>query len=505
MRTSKCNKKASRRRFLGGLATAVLGATLPFVRSAAAFATKGLFSLRQGLATRIKGPIIARGETNYEEWRRSMVWQMRKPNRYPELIVRPTSVNEVSEAIGYARRAGLKIAAKSGGHHQWANFLRDEGMLLDMWNFRGLAVDPERGTAPVGPSLWGYQFDHELARHGYAFPVARAPTVPLGGYLLGGGIGINWDNWGGPSCFSVLGAEVVTADGNLLSVSPERHRDLYWALRGGGNGFPGVVTRFNLKLYPRPGFIATSTYSFPASYLEEVADWVVELAEGGLQKAGVIMVLATDPSAANNTPPAETMLCTVRVDVFADSETEARGILSKLARHPMARKAAQKSEFRPTDIETMFVGRPGRKRSFGLERHSVDNIWTDTPKDALINIRESLLEAPSRRSRVVVVVKDHQNPLPDAAFSVKASAYIGIFMVWDNAAEDAAILAWLRKNSTTMQPFANGHYINEVDVQGNPQKIRRSFSPEAWQRLRAVRKKYDPNGVFHDFFGLANG
>ena len=176
----------ARREFLYSIAGVGLGFILPFTRPCFAQATHARSPAPSDLATGIKGPVVIRGEAEYETWRQSMVWQMYKPDRYPEMIVRPTSVEEIQVAMHYARRAGLNVAVKSGGHHDKANFLHNGDMLLDMWNFRGLEVDPGHNTAWVGPALEGYKLDQELSRFNLAFPVCRGPTVPLGGFLLGG-------------------------------------------------------------------------------------------------------------------------------------------------------------------------------------------------------------------------------------------------------------------------------------------------------------------------------
>ena len=303
------------------------------------------------------------------------------------------------------------------------------------------------------------------------------------------------NSWGRVSCFSILGAEVVTADGELRRVTPERDPDLYWAVRGGGVGFPGVVTRYHLKVYPRPRFIATAKYVFPATHIGGVVDWLKELAENDdLNKADFNLL-------------SETHVCMVLATVYADSETEARGILGQLSRHPIAHKATQKSEFLPTNFETLLSGSPGGHQRYGLERRRQVCIWTDNLKEALVRIQELEAEVPgpTRRLRtIVVILNTRRDPLPDAAFSVQAEAIIYHTVSWDDAAEDAANLSWFRRVSAAIQPFAIGHYVNTAGVYGDPQELRGSFSPDAWERLQAVRKTYDPKGVFHDLLGRAN-
>jgi FAD/FMN-containing dehydrogenase len=484
----------ARRAFLGGLAMMGLGSLLPFARPGFAQATSARPPAPGDLSSRIKGPVVVRGEAGYEVWRQSMVWQLNKPDRYPALIVRPNSVDEVREALCHAHRAGLKVAVKSGGHSGGSNFLHDGGMLIDMWNFSEFEVDAEAKTAWAGPTLQTYTMDLVLARFNLAFPVCHCASVPLGGFLLGGGFGYNGNSWGHASCFSVLAADVVTADGELRRVTAEREPDLYWALRGGGVGFPGVVMCFHLQLYPRPRFIATSQYVFPMTRIAEVADWLTELTESELQQKTELRL------------DSDTLVCNVLAIVFADSETEARSILGQLARHPMASKAVQKSEFLPTDFKTLVTGSPGRHQTYGLERKAGASIWTEDPKEVLVRLGEwDAGDSPAWRPSFYASYSPRREPLPDAAFSVMDKAMVGFVAGWDKEADDAENFSCIHTVSEIQRPFATGYHINYIDVYGDPEMIRRSFSTGAWKKLRAIRQAYDPEDVFHDFLGPADG
>ena len=204
--------------------------------------------LRTGGA-RFDGRSVARGESEYEVWRQAMPWQMYTAPRYPELIARPATVAAVADVIRAAQRKGHPVAIKSGGHNVSAAFLRDGGVLLDLGELQGVEVDSAAGTAWVEPALWSHGLLGAIAPHGYAFPLAHCATVPMGGYLLGGGLGYNHDNWGTLACHSILAAEVVLANGETVIASPDSEPDLYWAVRGAGTGFFGVVTRYKIQLY----------------------------------------------------------------------------------------------------------------------------------------------------------------------------------------------------------------------------------------------------------------
>lgn len=479
---------SSRRRLLTGTALAALAAT-PVARAL------GNDPARHGL--RIRGRVIARGEANYEEWRRGMAWQMDKPARFPELIVQPRDASEVAAGVDYARRRGLRIAVRSGGHHVWGNFLRDDGMLLDLSQLKDLRIDPERRHAWAGPSIWARNLMSRTLVHGLGFPVAHCATVPLGGFLLGGGFGLNGDEWGTMSCLAVRGAEVVTAAGEVLMVDARRHPDLFWALRGAGNGFPGVVTRFDLQLFPAPPRLLASTYVFPGERIAEVAALARAIASGGPRHTeilGIAAIAGQDAAGGNQ------VICALRVATFAPEEAQGRAILERIAGEPLARAAAMKFEFAAVDWETQFLESIDARRGFGFGHYAVDNLWTDAPEQVMPLLADALAASPSPLAHAVVQFKVRTTLPADAALSRIASAYAGVYSVWRDAAQGAAAKAWLRATMKPLAAHARGRYINEIDAEDRPASIADSFSADAWRRLGALRRQVDPSGVFQDFF-----
>ncbi|UCG73889.1 MAG: FAD-binding oxidoreductase [Chromatiales bacterium] len=446
--------------------------------------------------------VVKRGAEDYEVWRQSMPWQMRKPARYPAAIMRPTTVAEVGDAVRFARREGLQVTTRSGGHHVWGAMLRDDGLLVDMSRFRGVTVNPADGTATVGPAAWSDRLARELAAENLAFPVAHCATVPMGGYLMGGGLGINGDEWGPLACFSVIGADIVTADGERVTANADENQDLYWAVRGAGHGFFGIVTAYKLKLYPLPKAIRVNAYIYPVARLAELGDWL-RGAAADLPKTELLVLLLENPDADPAAPPAERKLCVVRPAVFADSDEEAERILRPLAEHPLAKEALFSTGLQATTMQRLLEESIDYQRGFGFGRYAVDTLWADPPQPALDVVAQEFLQAPARKSHVVVTIKRNAALPDDAALSQITDTWIGAYAVWDRAADDRANIDWLRQTSAALQPFAAGHSINELDTGADPGKIERTFSPEAWRRLGAVRAARDPDGIFHGFLESA--
>lgn len=443
------------------------------------------------------GTVVLRNDADYELWRTSMPWQLRKPDRRPDSIVRPHNVDELGAAVRLARMNDWRITTRSGGHHVWGSMLRDDGILIDMSRFQRVRIDAANGFADVGPAVWSDELIRRLAPAGFAFPVAHCATVPMGGYLMGGGFGLNGDEWGPMACFSVLEADVMTADGELLTVGPARNEDLYWAVRGAGHGFPGIVTRYRLRLYQAPRDVRTSVYVFPAGRLPDVGEWLRSAAATGMRKTELMALLLDNPDPAAPEPMRK--LCVVRPAVFADSAAEAEAVLSPVADHPLAKEAVFSQVMQPTTMQRLLEESIDLNRGFGFGRYAVDTCWTGQPVDALQTAADEFMGAPSGKSHIVLLVKSNTELQKSAAFSRLTDTWIGAYAVWDHAADDATNVAWLRQTSAALQPYAAGHSINELDAGVDSGKVERCFSPEAWQRLAKVRAARDPDGAFHDF------
>ena len=225
---------------------------------------------RNGFAFRRKD--YFRGAEGYETARRATVWNGLLPDRFPDVIVQAHDTDDVVAAIRYARANGHQVGVRSGGHSWAASHLRDGGMLLDVSRLDHCTVEPDRMIADVGPGKVASVFAVELDSQGLFFPAGHCEGICLGGYLLQGGYGWNSPELG-PACESVLGLEVVTADGEQIYCDPENHPDMYWAARGSGPGFFGVATSFKLRVHPRPAVWGTCLYMYPIEVADEVFTW----------------------------------------------------------------------------------------------------------------------------------------------------------------------------------------------------------------------------------------
>jgi FAD/FMN-containing dehydrogenase len=289
---------------------------------------------------------------------------------------------------------------------------------------------------------------------------------------------------------------VVTARGELITIDAKRYPDLFWAVRGAGQGFPGIVTKWHLALQPRPRQVMTSVYTLPLVRAAETAAWLQETLGERAQALEVIIALA---QGAEGQPVA-----TVFVNAFAASSDEARARLAPFAAGALAGEAISKTEATPSSLEQLLAdkGNPVSGAAASAA-YAVDSIWTAKPADAVAAAAEQMQRAASPMTHAVIALKSGRSLPADAACSRIDRAFVGLYSVWQGSEGNAANLAWLREASQALQPFASGHYINEIDIEANPQKAADCFSPKAWNRLADVRHRYDPERVFHGFLGVA--
>ena len=207
--------------------------------------------------TQLQGELLAPGDPGYHDARRVFNAMI---DRYPALIARAQSAEDVRRAVLFARDHDLPLSVKGGGHNVAGSAVCDGGLMLDLSLMKGIQVDPERRIAVAQSGLTIGELDRATQVNGLATPLGTVSVTGIAGLTLGGGI--SWLNGKyGLACDNVIAADVVTADGELLRASVDENSDLYWAIRGGSGNF-GVVTAFVYQLHP-VGPLFTGSLVFP--------------------------------------------------------------------------------------------------------------------------------------------------------------------------------------------------------------------------------------------------
>lgn len=445
----------------------------------------------QDLKGLVRGEVVAKGEARYVSLRGGLLYNRRSPDRQPAVIVRARDERDVQAVVRYAAANDLTVSPCGSGHN-WSGIAMQEGIVLDLSGLNQLAIDSSARTAEVGPALANRTMARRLAEHGLAFPLGHCGHVSLGGYLLGGGLGWNSERWG-LGCHNVIGIDVVTADGTFCRASADDNPDLFWAARGGGPAFFGVVTRYRLALHPLPRAITTSNRFYPLSRIREIQAWMLA-AKGALPDNVEFSAVFAAPPPDLETCGRHVVLATATI--FADTTDEANASLATLA--ALAPDRSLKSEVVPSGFEDLFL--PFDTLLPEGRRYAVDSLWSAAPTDDFMAaFAEQIAEAPSATCTAlsVVVPAPTEEPMPtcDTAFSMTGSGFGLIYAVWDDPANDEEHVAWLRSASDALARETVGRYVGEADL-ARAGWLQTCYAPDAWARLSGLRDHWDARGVF---------
>ncbi len=440
-----------------------------------------------------KAVSLRRGDRRFDMAVLATSFSGRDPGRRPDVYVQASEVSDVVSALRQARDGQLKVSICSGGHSWAQNHLRDGGLLLDLSRLNAIEIDPKARTARVGPGCWSIDLDRALRKHDLFFPVAHAPDVGLGGFLLQGGFG--WNSRAlGLACESVVGLDVVLADGSQVHASAEQNPDLYWAARGAGPGFFGVVTTFHLKLHQRPKVTAMVMQVFHERWLEDVFTWAHEIGPS-VSRNVEFQLLITPKTLFTGKSGVE-----VIAPVMAASWTEAREATAFLRRGPLRKHASVTTPLLP--LSTMRMSAAAGQTHFPPKMHwCVDNMWTDAPiADLLPGLRKVSDTLPPAPSHALWLNWQPSRERPDMAFSMEASCYFAAYGEWRRAEDDARYQSWATERITEMAHLSKGIQLADENLARRPAP----FMQEAnRRRLEQIRGHYDPEGRFNSYMTAA--
>jgi FAD/FMN-containing dehydrogenase len=290
-------------------------------------------------------PVLGRDEAGFETARVDRIFNRRLTDRQPAAVVRPTTEAEVVEAVRLARHHGWQVAVRSGGH-SWAQWsVRSDALVIDLGGLTDVSYDESSGIASAGPAVkGGAELGPFLESRGRFFPGGHCPTVGIGGFLLQGGQGWNARGLGWAAEY-VEAVDVVTASGELLRADAQQNADLYWAARGAGPGFPGVVTRFHPRTLPRPEHVAQTVHAYSLDDFDEVMTWLHESHDTVAETVEIVALTKTDPTIA-----AEPILLVTGV-ALVSSPAEASEALAPFRLSPALDRALLVLDAVPTTLD----------------------------------------------------------------------------------------------------------------------------------------------------------
>jgi FAD/FMN-containing dehydrogenase len=407
-------------------------------------------------------------------------------DREPALIVRCQTTKDVVAAVLFARRVGLEVSIRGGGHNVAGRAVTDGGVMIDLAEMKRVEIDPNAATAKAeGGVIWA-ELNEAAAGYGLAVTGGVISTTGIAGLTLGGGLGWLMSKHG-LAADNLIGVELVTADGDVLQVDAASHPDLFWALRGGGGNF-GVATSFTYRLHPvqtvTGGLIAHPIEAAP-NLLRFYRDAVADASDDLTVFAG--LVHAPDGSGAKLAA-----LVVFHAGEAADADRELErfenwGSPVAVQVGPMPYPVMN------TILDAAF---PAGTLNYWLAS------FTRGLPDELIDVAvERFAAVPSPMSSIMlehfhgavarVGATDTAVPHRDEGWN------LFIPSVWTDPNGTEVNIAWTRETFSALRPhFGTGRWLNYLGDDEGDDAIRGAYGPN-YDRLREVKRRYDPENVFH--------
>lgn len=447
----------------------------------------------EALRLRYNGQLLLPGDPGYDEHRQHF---NRRFDKHPALIARPVNTVDVVATIKYARAAGLEIAVSSGGKHM-AGFSRvDGGIVIDLSLMRAVKVDPVEQTAWAQGGATGGDLMAETGRHGLAGVIGWMRGTGIGGVNMHGGFGMVSSKLGW-AVDTILEVEIVTADGDVLRVTPDENPNLFWGVRGEAGNF-GVVTWIKQRLCPVPEEAVTGSLIYSASQARDVLKLVDEMAlttSDNFTMFANIAVIPADPDYPEQLHGKPALM--VNVVHIGDRDQAERELRPLREMYPPVLDALEHQS-----VYDFMCAMDGFIVSNRQWYDYVElSALSDDVLEAVTHHGEQL-EALGLEGEVTLVPhgRGRTPEVPSAVPVGKRGAWaIMPCAYWEDAADDEVNVGWADSCTEALlrsDAVADASYGN---VQSRPDldRLRRSHGDADWARLRDLKAKYDPDNVFH--------
>jgi FAD/FMN-containing dehydrogenase len=470
------------RRQLLARGTGLALGTVPFLDAlaSAAAAPTGIF---RELDRTLRGDVVQRGAPGYNAAR--VLYNTRFDAVKPQAVVFCESIADVQKTVRWARRHAVHIVPRAGGH-SYAGYSTTSGVIVDVSRLHAISVTAD-GRAAVGAGAELGNVDAALAARGRMIPAGTCPTVGIAGLAQGGGIGLSGRKFG-LTCDNLLQASVVLADGSAVVADAHHHADLYWALRGGGGGNFGIVTRLVFRTHPASD-VTTFSLAWPWSDAKQVVQAWQQLAPHAPDALSSVLNLSAVAGGDASISAA---------GQFFGSRDALAALLKPLAEtgSPTRNTLTPRTFLGAVHY---FSGGSGRS-TFAAKSSIARSPLSSAGIDALLHQIEARRSTGTGSGIVLLdswggainrVAKSatafvHR----DALFSMQYLAY------WNAGAAAAPNVAWLRRCYAALRPHVSTFaYQNYIDP--DLPNWQHAYYGTNLPRLQQIKRKYDPHNVFH--------
>ncbi len=443
----------------------------------------------EAFAATVRGEVLSSEDDRYDEQR--AIWNA-MIDRRPGLIVRCAGSADVIRAVRFAQEHGLLTTVRGAGHNIAGNSLSDGGLLIDLSPMKSVRIDPQSRTARVEPGVTLGEFDSEAQLFGLVTPVGINSTTGIAGLTLGGGFGWLSRKWG-LTADNLLSADVVTADGEFVTASATQNADLFWGLRGGGGNF-GIVTSFEFTMHAFGPEILSGLIIHPFKDAPEILRYYREFVATAPDELTAWVVMRKAPPLPFLPPEVHGTEVLILAVLYSGDMAEGERILQPLR------------DFGNPHVDVISPHNYcGFQAAFdplltpGMRNYWKSHDFTQLDDGLLDVIVDAIPKLPSDHTEVFIAHMGGATsrvPADATAYHHRDAQFIlNVHGRWEEAKEDNACIGWCRDLFDAATPFATGGvYVNFMtEEEGN--RVRDAYGA-GYERLAALKSKYDPNNFF---------
>ena len=441
------------------------------------------------LQSAFAGEVIGPEDPSYERHRR--VWNG-SIDRHPALIARCTRPSDVVEALAFARRTGLTVAVRGGGHSFPGFSVVDDGLVIDLGPMKRIDVDPNRGTVRAEAGVLLGELDRATQAHGLAVPLGSVTHTGIAGLTLGGGFGWIMRKHG-LTIDKLRSVELVTAEGELVHADDAENADLFWGIRGGGGNF-GIATEFEYRLSRVGPMVLSGLLLWAIEDGEDVARFYRDWASEAPADLTTALIVRRAP-AVDLIPPELHGRHIIGVACCWLGPAE----VGQAVLEPMRRFG--------NPIANLVAPRPYIEHQAMLDAGFPHGIWiyskaSDVPalSDGVLDVM--LTHGARMRSGLSGMIAWQlggavaEVGAAETAFSSSRSGYlVDVVGATDSGQGFDLEREWARECWEALAPYETGAYVNWLMEEGQ-QRVREAYGEARYRRLQAVKRRYDPRNVF---------
>jgi hypothetical protein len=441
------------------------------------------------LRGQVDGEVISPGDAAYEEARKVYNGMI---DKHPAAVVRCTGPADVAAVIGLARTEGLDLSIRGGAHSAPGFGTNDGGLVIDLSLLQDVVVDADARTVRAGGGCTWAGFNEATHAYGLATTGGIIGSTGIAGLTLGGGIGYLSRKYG-LSCDNLISAEIVTADGQVLTASEKENNDLFWALRGGGGNF-GVVTTFEYRLHP-VGDIYGGPIAYPVDRADEVLRFYREYISESPEELGGFVGFHLAPPLPFLPEEWHFKNVCLAVPCWAGPLEQGERMIQPFL-----------DVVEPVGSHVGAMPYPALNTAFdallpaGLQHYWKASFARDLSDEAIAVHMDHGARVPAIQCAV------HLYPINGAvqrvgadetAFAYRDVNYSPVIAgMWEDPVDNDRNIAWVRDYYEALEPFsAEGGYINFMD--GDDQSRIKANYRGNYDRLAAIKAEYDPTNLFH--------